>query len=86
MGMTWLADANPCPVLIICNDLLASCQHKHLPREAKTQPQEWILLHYFLLFSHPVSEWDPPFLPGVFKGQTPPRQDFCFCDVAVRKV
>lgn len=83
MSVMWLADVNPNPILLTCSDL-ASYQHKHLPREAWTQTQEWMLLYYFLL-SHTFCTWRAPhFLPGMFRGQMPPRQDPFY--VAVRKV
>ena len=88
MGVMWSADANPCPILLTCGDLLASCQHKHLPREARTQHQEWILPHYFLL-SHTSCVWRGSSLsPWGVRGQIPPRQDpfllpWCGCEKGI---
>ena len=92
MGVKWLLDANPCPILLTCSDLLASCQHKHLSREARTpkSPRNGYWWTVFCSLTHPVFERAPPFPPGLFRGQIPPRWDpfllsWCGCDKGIAK-
>lgn len=74
MSAMWLADANLLTYLPVVNFLLLASTNT-FPGRQGLSPRNGYCCTVFFSFKHPVPEGAPPFLPGVFRGQIPPRQD-----------